>query len=456
MTRDPSELKIGDIFQERYEVRGQLGFGDRKRTYLALDTKMDREVALSVVRPDANPADPEATEREAKVLGRIGSNDNIVSLYDYEVGTTPEYMVFEYLSGGTLAERLQATGPQSLEAVLRLGRQVGRGLAHLHGQGLIHRDISPANIWLDGRGEAHLGDFDSAISVDDSTKRPPPTTSSFASPEELSGGALDERSDLFSLGGVLFAVAMGTDGPGDIGLLRSQRGDIPTSFAELVEGLLQEDPNNRPEHIDSVLASLEAIRHATTLHSLIAQGEGDSLEFKESLHECGEDLRAEDLPLDLRGRVLNEKENFTLDQARNELRKRLNWEVTKTIAAFLNTGGGTLLVGVSDTGETVGIEPDFKYVHNLNSDGWLLSLQEVVLHALDPDVWGVVRVSLVRDGDRTVAVISCPPRSVETWHPMKDEKRGTTWEAFYIRMAAGSQELQGQALTRYVRERWPS
>jgi serine/threonine protein kinase len=162
-----TEFEPDEVFAGRYEIQRLLGEGDRKRTYLARDKKMDRLVAISFVRPEAVLEDPEGTEREAKVLGRIGRNDNIVSLYDYDVDAdgSVEYMVFEYLSGGTLAEHLRKPGKRSLDEILRLGRQLCRGLAHLHKRGLIHRDVSPENVWFDERHEAHLGDFDSAMSL---------------------------------------------------------------------------------------------------------------------------------------------------------------------------------------------------------------------------------------------------------------------------------------------------
>ena len=134
-----TELEPGEVFAGRYELQRLLGEGDRKRTYLARDKKMDRLVAISFVKPEAVLEDPEGTEREAKVLGRIGRHDNIVSLYDYDLDAdgSVEYMVFEYLSGGTLAEYLRKAGKRSLEEVLRLGRQLCRGLAHLHRRGLM-------------------------------------------------------------------------------------------------------------------------------------------------------------------------------------------------------------------------------------------------------------------------------------------------------------------------------
>jgi serine/threonine protein kinase len=150
---------------------------------------MDRYVALSLIKPEAALTDPEGTEREARVLGRIGEHDNIVSLYDYgtDSSRSVEYMVFEYLVGGTLAEYLQRSGQPALRDILRLGRQLCRGLSHLHGRGLIHRDVSPDNVWLDERLVAHLGDFDSAITTASSDARRPLTTNAFAAPEERAG-----------------------------------------------------------------------------------------------------------------------------------------------------------------------------------------------------------------------------------------------------------------------------
>src|SRR5712691_6531820 len=239
----PCELVPSELFAERYEIQRVLGEGDRKRTYLARDAKMDRLVALSVVKPDAMLSDPEGTEREAKILGRIGSHSNIVSLYDYVIDPArpAEFMVFEYLEGGTLADYLRRAGSLDVEDVLRIGRQLCRGLAHLHSRGLVHRDVSPMNVWLDERREAHLGDFDSAITIEAaSLDRRPITTNAFAAPEERAGKPIDVRSDLFSLGGVLYAMATGDELPGNPVVLRSRRPDLPSSFVDLITSLLSE------------------------------------------------------------------------------------------------------------------------------------------------------------------------------------------------------------------------
>ena len=249
------KLEIGSVFAGRYEVQRELGAGDRKRTYLAHDRKLDRHVAVSLVKPEAVLSDPEGTEREARVLGRIGSHPNVVSLYDFEIAGdgSAEYMIFEFLGGGTLTAYLKQAGQQSLGDILRFGRQLCRGLSHLHGQGLIHRDVSPDNVWLDERHVAHLGDFDSAITTAGSDVLRPITTGAYAAPEEREGGSLDERSDLFSLGGVLHVMATGERWPGDLRLLRSQRPDLPLAFGDLVASLLSDSPDDRPPSAEACL-----------------------------------------------------------------------------------------------------------------------------------------------------------------------------------------------------------
>ena len=362
-----------------------------------------------------------------------------MSLYDYDIDEdgTIEYMVFEYLSGGTLAEYLKNADKRSLDEVLRLGRQLSRGLAHLHRRGLIHRDVSPQNVWLDEHHVAHLGDFDSAIPATGADDLRPVTTNSFAAPEEREGGTLDKRADLYSLGGILYVVATGADRPGEAGLLRVLRPDFPSSFGDLTAELLSESPEDRPADAETVLERLNEIRYTSNVDTLIASGEGDKIEFKASLHHPYESE-----PPDPRKPKPPQK----------EIKKDLHRSVTKTVAAFLNSEGGTLLIGVADSGNVLGVEPDFEHLQRekQDADGWLLSLQEAIINALGAEVWNAVRVSLVPHGSHTVAVVSCPPRTTETWH------REDGGERFYIRAANGTRELNGSSLLSYIREHWPS
>jgi serine/threonine protein kinase len=408
---------------------------------------MHRLVAVSLVKPDAVLLDPGGTEREARVLGRIGEHDNIVSLHDYEIDEdgSAQYMVFEYLGGGTLTEYLRERGHQPLDDILRLGRQLCRGLSHLHARGLIHRDVSPDNVWLDERHVAHLGDFDSAITTTGTDPLRPITTGSFAAPEEHEGRHLDVRCDLFSLGGVLYVIAMGEHRPRDLGLLRSQRPDLPSAFGDLVASMLSKSRDDRPPDAESVLRLLDEVRHASTVDVLIAAGESDGIEFKSSIHHLFGPLSIGQLKKMDQGKL-------NLEQAQKEARQGIRTAVTKTIAAFLNTDGGTLLIGVSDSSAAHGIESDFPYLKQgkQHADGWLLSLQELIIKAFGSDVWSAIHVSLVRHGTGTVAVVHCPPRPGETWH------LGDDGECFYVRASNATRQLNGPSLIRYIRERWPA
>lgn len=439
---DEIALHAGDVFAQRYVIEHVLGEGDRKKTFLARDRKVDREVALSFVKPEAVLLDPEGTEREAKVLGRIGIHDNVVSLFDYEIAPdgSAQYMVFEYLRGGTLAEYLTAHGPLPLGQLLRLGRQLCRGLAHLHGSGLIHRDVSPTNIWLDERDVAHLGDFDSAVMENSDPSNLPITTGAFASPEELSGQPLDLRADLYSLGGVLHIAATGRPYPGDASLL-TDRVDLPAGFADLVLRLLAPSPAQRPSGAAEVHAELRLIETAPEVDVLLAAEESNTVERKASLHHLYGPL-----PIEVAKRV--EAGLLSAGQAEKQAHDGIKKAATKTIAAFLNSHGGTLIIGVGDLGEILGIEADFPYVdrQKQNADGWLLSFRNIVVEALGADVWSLIHVELARQMDHLIAIVRVPSRRVETWH--KDNSS----EQFYVRAANSSEPLTGAPLIRYIRE----
>jgi serine/threonine protein kinase len=440
----------GDVLAGRYEVEALIREGARRRTYLGRDLKMDRPVALSVAKPEAAYLDPEGAEREARVLGRIGSHDNIVSVYDYHVSSDHvlQFVVFEYLGGGTLSDVVRDEGRLRPEELLRLGRQLCRGVAHLHSRGVLHRDIAPKNVLFDERHEAHLGDFDSAIALDDPPTTLPVTTNAFASPEEIRGGPLDVRSDLYSLGATLYVAALGRQRLGPTDWLRAERPDLPSSFADLLASMLAQSPGERPPDAQAVLAWLKDIHDASNIEALISQGETQQVEFKSSLlHLYGE------LPLGYQNRI--GQGQISKAQAEKELRKELQLEVTKTIAAFLNSEGGMLLIGVDDLGRVVGIENDFQYLEKANSDRWktnsdrwLLFLQQLIVRDLGAEAFSAVRSSVVRHGEVTVAVVSCPRRGTETWH------RGDGGDVFYIRAGNGTRRLDGRALVTYIREHW--
>jgi serine/threonine protein kinase len=163
-------LPDGSIFAGRYRIERDIAHGERKWTYLASDMKASghRQVALAVMEPGPHPV---ASQREVEMMGKVGSHDSIVTLHDFDLDSPSLYLVFEYLRGERLRDYcrdLQARGSQvPLADFYRMARQLCRALAHIHGHGVIHRDIAATNILLDERGVAHLGDFDQAISAEE-------------------------------------------------------------------------------------------------------------------------------------------------------------------------------------------------------------------------------------------------------------------------------------------------
>lgn len=436
-----------DRFANRYQVIRPLGSGDRKQTYLATDIKMDRLVALSIVSPQAIETDPEGTEREVRILGHIGTHANIVSLYDFAFDESSglQYMISEYLSGGTLAEYLEKEGPLPLAMLLKFGRQICRGISHIHSKGIIHRDISPSNIWLDERSTAHLGDFDSAIYQDEQGTLRPLTTNSFACPEELSQGNLDTSADLYSLGCMFYVLATGENKPDQYSLAKEKLKTFPTAFSDLILALVAQLPEDRPKDAVKVLDTLEMVRYITNIDSVIAQGENEGVEFKSSLiHPWGE------TPKHFEERIASGK--VTKEELVNEIKKELVREVTQAIAGFMNKNGGTLIIGIDDQGNTTGIEADYDHLKSKekrDEDGWQLFLKQEIENNLGKQAMNSLQIELTLRDNHKIAVVKCPPRPTYTLH--KGRTKNDQPE-FYVRTGNATQKLGISDMLTYVHE----
>jgi len=448
VTEAPGELEPGQLFADRYRIERRLGEGDRKRTYLAEDVKVgDRLVALSVVKPHAAVLDPGGAKREANLLSRVKHHNHIVAFYDYDADGPVQYLVSEYLSGGTLSERIERAAssgePIPADLVVRYGRELAGALAQIHAAAVIHRDVAPHNIWLTDRQKVKLGDFDSAVLLDGESGLRPISAEGYASPEERHGGPVDQRSDLYSLGGVLTSLALGELAFGDPAVARKRRLDLPPAFHDLLASLVAASPDDRPSSAKEVLDRLNEIRRrGMDIYSVIAKGEGPQVEFKASMRfPRGDD----NLPPHLKEaeRKASQKSQYaTLEKM-----------VLKTIAAFLNSQGGTLLVGVEDDGTVVGIEDDFgtfEAAEDQNVDAWQRNLKQKIINAFGPDVWAILDLKLHVTEQGTVARIGCPPRAQPTWLISK------AGQEFYIRAASSTESLPVDRWSQYIKERWTS
>jgi serine/threonine protein kinase len=253
---------LGSLAQ--YEVLDWLGQGGMGVVFKAFDTSLNRYVAIKVLAPPWAP-DPDARRRfmrEARTAAAI-SHPHIIAIHAIGIFKGRPYIVMEYVPGASLQQRLEPGAPLELREILCIGMQVASGLAAAHNQGLIHRDIKPANIMLENDLErVKITDFGLAKAVDDTLMTQLGTlagTPRFMAPEQARGERLDRRADLFSLGGVLYALCTGKpafDGDTTPAVIRQVCDDrpppirrlnpaIPVWLAEIVDRLLAKDPADR-------------------------------------------------------------------------------------------------------------------------------------------------------------------------------------------------------------------
>ena len=197
-----------------YDVREVIGRGGFGIVLKAFDEKLHRIVAIKVLSPAyaANGAARKRFIREAQSAAAV-KNEHVVAIYSVQDEAQPPYLVMEIIDGISLQDKIDKKGPLSLKEILRIGLQTAEGLAAAHKQGLVHRDIKPANILLEnGVERVKITDFGLARAVDDASITQSGTvagTPMYMSPEQAEGLPIDHRSDLFSLGTVLYAMCTG-------------------------------------------------------------------------------------------------------------------------------------------------------------------------------------------------------------------------------------------------------
>ncbi len=209
-TDDPHMLgRIGG-----YEIVGVVGRGGMGVVFKAFDAPLNRFVAIKMLLPHlaVSGAARKRFAREGRAAAAV-IDDNVMPIYSVAEWQGIPYLVTQYSGGVTLQKRIQQQGPLELKVILRVGMQTARGLAAAHAQGLVHRDVKPSNILLDGTVErAMLTDFGLARAVDDASITRTGMiagTPQYMSPEQARSGSVDARSDLFSLGSVLYAACTG-------------------------------------------------------------------------------------------------------------------------------------------------------------------------------------------------------------------------------------------------------
>ena len=258
------EKRLRRALGDDYELLGAIGAGGFGRVYKVRDLHLEREVALKVLHPHftADPAVVERFRREAQLAARI-NHVNIVDIYDIAGRSGLLWYTMEYVDGPNLAQKVERDGPMPQEDLLRLMREALAALGVAHGMGLVHRDIKPENLLLAKSGRLRITDFGLALALRGQGKFGGATSQSgtpqFASPEQLLGERVDQRTDLYSLAAVAcFALLGETPFPGAtveqvlarqtaerFPDLRGGRPDLKPQLVEVLERALRNAPEER-------------------------------------------------------------------------------------------------------------------------------------------------------------------------------------------------------------------
>jgi eukaryotic-like serine/threonine-protein kinase len=204
----------GQALDGRYQLGSLLGVGGMARVYLASDRVLERQVAVKVLSPPyaQDPVFVERFRREARSAARL-SHPNIVAVFDSGSDADQHYLVMEYVAGQSLAELLGRQGRLAPRRAAELAVEVCAALAAAHAQGLVHRDVKPANVLVGDDGQVKVTDFGIVKAAATATLTGTGTvlgTAAYLSPEQAQGGPVDARSDLYSLGCVLYELLCGT------------------------------------------------------------------------------------------------------------------------------------------------------------------------------------------------------------------------------------------------------
>ena len=271
------ELSSGSTFAGRYQIIEELGKGGMGKVYKVYDTKIKEKVALKLIKPEI-ASDRESIDRfsnELRLARKIAQR-NVCKMFDLGEAEGAHFITMEYVHGEDLKSVIQMTGSLNVGAVLSIGKQVCDGLAEAHSLGVVHRDLKPQNIMIDKGGNAKIMDFGIARSLKERGITGASMmigTPEYMSPEQAEAKEVDQRSDIYSLGIILYEMATGRvpfEGETALSIAMKHKGEVPKNPKQLNPNIpddlsgvilkcLEKDKTKRYQSAVEVHAELEKI-----------------------------------------------------------------------------------------------------------------------------------------------------------------------------------------------------
>ncbi len=290
-----SAQMIGTVLSDRYRLEAKLGSGGMSTVYLARDEVLDRPVAVKLMHREITeqPDQLERFNQEARAVAKL-SNPNVVAVIDAGEDNGRPYIVLEYIQGETLKQRISRVGALDATEALAYSLEIAQGLAVAHEMGIVHRDVKPQNVLIDSTGRAKLTDFGISrqLNAEGVTAAGKVVgTTDYVAPEQAMGKEVDPRSDIYSLGIVLYEMFTGDvpfEAESQIGVamkhvnedlpdVQIRRPDISAASARVVEKSTEKDQDDRYATIEEMSDDLQAALEVEAIRAGGTTGEATSV-----------------------------------------------------------------------------------------------------------------------------------------------------------------------------------